>query len=411
MSKIRIKNFGPIKEGYHENNGWMDIKKVTVFIGDQGSGKSTVAKLIATCIWLEKAKNRGDLDRVATNFNWFEHRCLMYQGIKNYILPNMEIEYIGNLYRIIIIRNEPLKFDEIKDRNYIVPKIMYVPSERNILSTIKSAYDVTGLPDALSTFGEEVKKANIELKGEILKLPFKKFSYTYKEDIDVSYVIGEGYQINLLEASSGLQSTIPLFIVSRNLANSILYADDDSNPNISVNQLIRRNNELANIVMDKSIAKENLNIELNKVYARYHNKSFINIVEEPEQNLFPTSQRAILNSLVEFNNMSTGNKLIITTHSPYLINYITLAIKAFKVRQKLSDEKKDSDSKINEIVNIKSLIKPEDLIIYQLNELDGTISKLADYKGLPSDENFLNDQLSETNQFFAQLQEIEKGWQ
>jgi predicted ATPase len=43
MSKIRIKNFGPVKDGYPENNGWLEVKKVTVFIGNQGSGKSTVA--------------------------------------------------------------------------------------------------------------------------------------------------------------------------------------------------------------------------------------------------------------------------------------------------------------------------------------------------------------------------------
>ena len=50
MSKIRIKNFGPIKEGYQENDGWLDVKKVTVFIGNQGSGKSTVAKLVSTML-------------------------------------------------------------------------------------------------------------------------------------------------------------------------------------------------------------------------------------------------------------------------------------------------------------------------------------------------------------------------
>ncbi len=54
MSKIRVKNFGPIKEGYLESDGWFDLKKVTVFIGNQGSGKSTVAKLISTFTWLEK---------------------------------------------------------------------------------------------------------------------------------------------------------------------------------------------------------------------------------------------------------------------------------------------------------------------------------------------------------------------
>jgi predicted ATPase len=40
MSKIKIKNFGPIKEGYLENDGWLEVKKATMFIGNQGSGKS-----------------------------------------------------------------------------------------------------------------------------------------------------------------------------------------------------------------------------------------------------------------------------------------------------------------------------------------------------------------------------------
>ena len=53
MSKIKIKNFGPIKEGCLENDGWIEIKKVTVFIGNQGSGKSTIAKLISTFTWIE----------------------------------------------------------------------------------------------------------------------------------------------------------------------------------------------------------------------------------------------------------------------------------------------------------------------------------------------------------------------
>ncbi len=67
MSKIKIKNFGPIKEGYAEDDGWMDVKKVTVFIGNQGSGKSTVAKLISTFTWIEKVLTRGDYD-----IKWFK---------------------------------------------------------------------------------------------------------------------------------------------------------------------------------------------------------------------------------------------------------------------------------------------------------------------------------------------------
>ena len=63
MSKIKIKNFGPVKAGL-SNDEWLDINKVTVFIGNQGSGKSTVAKVISTFTWIEKALVRGDYDKV-----------------------------------------------------------------------------------------------------------------------------------------------------------------------------------------------------------------------------------------------------------------------------------------------------------------------------------------------------------
>ena len=60
MAKICIRNVGPIKAGLESNNGLMDISKVCILIGDQGTGKSTIAKIISTCTWLEKALVRGD---------------------------------------------------------------------------------------------------------------------------------------------------------------------------------------------------------------------------------------------------------------------------------------------------------------------------------------------------------------
>ncbi len=50
---IRIRHFGPIEE-----SGEQDITAVMVFCGQQGSGKSTIAKLISTCSWIEKALAR-----------------------------------------------------------------------------------------------------------------------------------------------------------------------------------------------------------------------------------------------------------------------------------------------------------------------------------------------------------------
>ena len=65
MAKLRIKYFGPITEGFDSEDGFIDFRKLTLFIGEQGTGKSTVAKLFSLCSWLEKAFFRDDYD-VAT---------------------------------------------------------------------------------------------------------------------------------------------------------------------------------------------------------------------------------------------------------------------------------------------------------------------------------------------------------
>ena len=106
MSQIKIKNFGPIKEGYKDSNGWLDVKKVTLFIGNQGSGKSTIAKLVTTFLWIEKALTRGDYDtKWFTRKNKLKNQFLTYFRLENYF-PNIEdldqtyIEYIGDSYHI-----------------------------------------------------------------------------------------------------------------------------------------------------------------------------------------------------------------------------------------------------------------------------------------------------------------------
>ena len=97
--------------------------------------------------------------------------------------------------------------------------------------------------------------------------------------------------------------------------------------------------------------------------------------------------------------------LVMTTHSPYLINYLTLAIEANKLKSKVKTE--ELTSKLNEIVPLKSTLDGDDLVIYQLDEKNGQIVKLKSYKGLPSDENYLNIGLAESNDEFSKLLDIE----
>ena len=408
MSKIRIKNFGPIKDGYQENDGWLDVKKVTVFIGNQGSGKSTVAKVISTMTWMEKAINRGDI-ATPTSINDFETH-FKYQSLKSYFKCDTVIEYYGDAYSIIF-NNDNGHYPIIKKNEsgkYIVPKIMYVPDGRSFLSVIKNATGVKGLPAPLFDFAEELKRGQADTKGEEIPLPINGVSYKYESASDTSFIIGKDFKVNLLVASSGFQSLVPLFLVSSSLAKVIKSGSEISPVNISVDQIIRMNNEISAIMLQHNLADDEKLKKVKLVKAKFQNKAFINIVEEPEQNLFPTSQQQLLNSLLKFNNLNEGNKLIMTTHSPYLINYLTLAVKANMVDAKLVTE--ESKNKLDKIVPLHSTVNGNDLVIYELDENEGTIKKLGDYRGLPSDENDLNSELEETNEQFAQIQEIEKGW-
>ena len=49
MSTITIKNIGPIKEVVE-----ISLNRINVFMGPQSSGKSTIAKIISFCTWVEK---------------------------------------------------------------------------------------------------------------------------------------------------------------------------------------------------------------------------------------------------------------------------------------------------------------------------------------------------------------------
>ncbi|MCF8362773.1 MAG: AAA family ATPase [Prolixibacteraceae bacterium] len=404
MSKIKIKNFGPISEGFQTNDGWIEIDKVTVFIGNQGSGKSTVAKLFSTLSWLEKSINRGDINKDKISFATFIG-FTKYHNIHNYFKDNTFIDFIGEKYRITYDRVK--KFPTITptdNKNYNVPKIMYVPSERNFLSTISDAYNIKGLPDNLFTFAEELKKTQKALKGKEINLQIGSYKYKYDEDDDNSYVIGDNYKINLLEASSGLQSFTPMFLVSRELSSAISGKEETLRKNMSVTQSIRMDNEITELMLNKSIPDSTKTKKIDDVKNKYINKCFINIVEEPEQNLFPNSQWEMLKSLLKFNEKSK-NKLLITTHSPYIVNYLSVIIKAGQLRQKVKSNV--LIKRIENIVPSSSLIPNNIVRVYEFNENLGEINIIENYKGLPSDENSLNLGLADSNDLFSNLLDIE----
>lgn len=412
MSKIRIKNFGPIKEGYHENDGWLDVKKVTVFIGNQGSGKSTVAKLISLFMWLEKALIRGDIKGPISHLDIVE--LTEFHRLENYFDPKTEIEYEGASYHLKLVSNatnnkKAIEATKLNDKSVFLPKIMYVPAERNFLSSIENINKVSDLiVGSLKSYAIEFRNAQLANKGSATDLPINNTRVVYEPETDENYLEFDGRRLKLSHASSGFHAIVPLYWVTKYMVDFVGQSEPELLKLLSTDQTIRRNNELValnTLVLDVKALRD----QEKAINRKYICKYFVNIVEEPEQNLFPSSQRDMLYSLLEFNNMNEGNKLIMTTHSPYLINYLSIAVKADELKNRIKTNEKEHKSDLNEIVPVSSTINPDELAIYEFDEISGSIAKLGNFEGIPSDKNFLNTSIREGNIAFDHLLEIEQA--
>lgn len=413
MSRIKIKNFGPVREGGQTNDGWIDIKKVTVFIGNQGSGKSTVAKLISTFMWIEKALVRGDYDK-----KWFERKnnlknqYLNYHRLENYLknsgVDKTVIEYEGDAFSIVY-RNDSLVIKEVHNEEYLLPQIMYVPAERNFITYVKTPRELKISSESLKEFLTEFDNAKNEIKG-LIHLPINNIDIEYDKLNDTLNLEGEGYRVKLTEASSGFQSLVPLFLVSGYLANSVRRQSETNKETMSSEEMQRFKKGVEDIWNNNNLTDEQKRVALSVLSAKFNKTAFINIVEEPEQNLFPSSQWQMLQSLLKYNSMNRGNKLIMTTHSPYIINYLSIAIQGEYLESKIkkSSQRDKLLSNLYNLIPQESLISADEVVVYQLDEKDGSIIKLETIEGIPSDKNYLNQTLEESNLLFDSLLEIEQ---
>lgn len=410
MAKIKIREFGPIRGGFLENDGYIDIRKVTVFIGEQGSGKSTVAKLISLFTWMEKGLEKGIYD-----MPWFEeegrfrYMYLRDHRLENYIrhengVDLTEIDYWGERYRFHYIQGK-LNVHLLVDGEYALPQIMYVPAERNIIANVTNAKALTMTSRALVEFVTEYDRAKHAINGG-MALPIEDATVEYDKVRDIVKLRGKDYALALTEASSGYQSLVPLFLVSKFLAERVAQGIAGQE-NMSSEDLERFRKRVAQIYDNDSLTDEQRDAALSVLSGRFNKTAFINIVEEPEQNLFPTSQWDMLKSLLEFNSMGAHNQLVMTTHSPYVIAYLSLCIQAKSLWDKIGD-RKDLLTEVEKIVPKHAFLKDDDSIFYQLKS-DGSIARIAEYEGVPTDNNSLNESLRNANVDFDKLLEIEQG--
>ena len=364
MTTIKIRNIGPIKEVPE-----ITLNRVNVFMGPQSSGKSTIAKIISYCTWVEMDVATRQSLKEYDGTTRFKDELESFHKIKGYFRADSYIRYTSDTVEIIW-ENETCRLCWVNDLAYKLSKVSYIPSERNMVILPEARRVELGNTNVRSFlfdwFTAREKCADLPL----LNLGV---NYHYAEAKDEDHIQGEGfnsaYDILLSNASSGLQSLTPLLVMIKYLTKWVY---EEKTPSYEQKQ------KLGMFVRTFSGLYSD---QLKKLYQSFfetNNSQFI--IEEPEMNLFPETQRDLgyhlLNKCLE----REGNRLTITTHSPYILYALNNCMMAGLVYDKMDEESK------SRLKCGTSKISPSDVSIYEIQE--GVVKRIQKEDGLIQDNYF-----------------------
>ncbi len=428
MSKLLVKNFGPITRGCNSEDGFFDIKQCSVFIGPQGSGKSCVVKLISLFSWLEKKMTSGNFDEKIDSKS-FITKLFDYHRISDYLTKDTQLEYKGNAYNFSF-KDEILEAVKTQGE-YVRPKILYIPAERSFCTAIKNPGKITGLSENTFEFLLDFTDAELGLNNQLYSIPINGFSFSYDDEKKRAFLLDESkeYKIDISSASSGILSALPLtlttayysgFLSVRPISKSIIELRELYNNTFKkLDKIGSSLDGIENITTESSNAEllrkvktiEKLRAELTSLQkvvknpddliSEIINSRLINIVEEPEQNLFPEAQADVLYYLLKCMNsgdvLGGKNSLVITTHSPYVIEALNNSIYAKRLI--------DSGKSINNLLQTNELVSYDDVSAYKLS--DGVIENIKDDQLKQIDAGYLDSCSECIRNLYGKLEDIE----
>lgn len=343
---MHIKNFGPIVDSTK-----IELTPLMVLIGRQSAGKSTFMKVLCFCRWIEKKimVSTDDMVNQYTHHNRFVKELKQFHRLNDeyfttdtelvYDGDSITIEYIGMNSNARIIRKK--SFSEKRFNT----KLSYIPAERNLISAIHNvdkAYKATER-DVLFNFIYEWDEAKSPYTSEH---PFRLaatggFSYVNKSGADV-LVREDGTETPAFYASSGMQSIMPMDVMANYITERV-----GQNASLSMherNEISKTDNEYS--------------------YRRLEYQSAQLFIEEPEQNLYPESQKLVVMSLVRslkkaLDNGSEQSMAVVTTHSPYVMSVVNVLLAAAIVEEKGLEQN---------VVSKDCILPSKDISGYYINE-------------------------------------------
>ena len=346
MNRIKIHNFGPVK------NVDIELSKLMIFIGSQGTGKSTIAKLLtifSDVFWWARLCDHNDpfvefknmgIEKYFAQNTYIEYWtmdcvCIMYKNdtfsisIDDYsqeeirkICVSLVGEFTkGTLNELGYTIDDPQIETSMKKHHNLLRANLrlacYIPAERNMTSVVSSSLanivlSKIPLPNTLMEYMSLFERARNHYST--YDASFLGVRYDKDRGQDCISVLGNAEKhLPLEECSSGIQSALPMLMVSD-------YACEE--------------------------------------------KSFDTfVVEEPEQNLFPTNQREVLGRLISIANREECQYMVINTHSPYLLSALNVSMLAAKIANS-----KGYDEAVDDIVPPQFQIDSSNVSVFSLGD-------------------------------------------
>jgi len=419
MQKIIINNFGSIK--YAE----IEVKKILVLIGEQASGKSTIAKLIYFFKTIQedlfsqiyRDKQNQSLDINSDILPPIQQKFYNFFGPTNN-LPDFEITfyYSFNENKFLKLSNDENKKMKISPIDtFINEKFTILASDikfrlrqeylninknRNIQPLIKEEEKIKyaqQLYDLLNDlFQNKQRDLLFIVAGRSATVAYPSlFEKYFSQSIEIN--LKQNISIDNYERSSKtldeilLEKFIEKFVrvkdIFKKFRNFEGLIESYSENNIK-EKLYQVKNKIDKILKGEyridDLGEKILFNKETEEYIYLSNTSsgqqesirilqdiFINIlddakvlriIEEPEAHLFPVAQKQLIELLALMINQNNDNQLIITTHSPYVLTVFNNLLFANRVVEK----NPSTQSEVAQIIPQDSWLSAKDFSAYSL---------------------------------------------
>lgn len=440
MEQLLIKNFKAI---VNQKAVPIKIKRMTVLMGEQASGKSTIGKLVYFFKTIREEITlffTSDFLVVESNFKLVIQGQIHSRFTKLFgssrRLTSFEITYTYANGEVIAIRNSEAGSLEI-DFAHWLPKLQKVVALNKELKRLENAFSelerkererfINAIAKIVNTlFGSTQlnlylpasRNAVVSLGNHLLeiyaKLDSNQFAYNEAE----AHRYTSENDIILLKFIQYNRFLRNKFQQSGNFAG-FMQDELDLNPTLDTTDAQKILNKIQNILKgnyindqegEKLVLGNNQSIFLQNASSgqqesiRTLQDIFINllygdpvfrVIEEPESHLFASAQKELIEALAILANKNPQNQLLITTHSTFILRVLDNLLKAAELDNTAAEQ----------LIDRSAWVKFEDFSAYNL--INGEIIDALNYEFKGVDAVLFDDVSSQISNEFDELLNIQ----